>query len=293
MLRESPEGSSHVTDECDPGASEVETESVPSAGGVSAALESSVFGVIPRGASHWRLSQQVAGGWSRCEHSAGGEVVVSEWPLSELSLPVIRSRWGAGSYRVTWIASQPRRRVCGTGRVFTLRPPPPPPPRPAAPPPPPPAQSFGQVVPALGASPQGLVGALALMGAGGGESGSLAQSLMLLQVLHGMAQAQSDATIARERLALERDRERDRERAEEQRAFFRELAAMQSRGGAAQSAAISKLSSRMEELGERFEDLDEAMASAAGGAAGGESGGVAALLPLLLSAVNAKKDGGA
>lgn len=128
-----------------------------------------------------------------------------------------------------------------------------------------------------------MAGALALLG--GGEMGGLAQALLLLQVLHGMSQQQAETTIARERLALERDRERDRERSEEQRAFYQQLAASSRQSGGAAAAAVSKLNESLEDLHARLDGLEEVASKAGGG-----EGGLAQVLPLLLAAAQ-KKEG--
>ncbi len=245
--------------------------------------DAEVFGVVPSAASHWRLRRKVGEAWVPCEAPAG-EAVISEWPLRELSLARVRLTWGPGVYRVTWIDSSSKKRVCGTGKVFALRPPPKPAPAPPAPAAPPAASApgLGALLPAIGgASPHGLAGAMALLG--GGEMGGLAQALLLLQVLHGMSQQQAEALIARERLALERDRERDRERSEEQRAFYQQLAATTSRRSGASEAAAARLSESLEELHARLDGLEEAAAKA-----GGE-GGLTSLIPALLAAVKSKE----
>lgn len=274
----------HVAEELESGSGSVTAES-------SEGSEAQVFGSVPPSATHWRLKKRVGEEWRACEAQAG-EAVISEWPLRELSLTRVRLSWGAGVYRVTWIDSASKRKVCGTGKVFSLRPPPKPaapPPAPAAPAPAPVAAApgLGALLPALtGAGPQGLAGAMALLG--GGEMGSMAQALLLLQVLHGLSQSQAEASIARERLALERDRERDRERSEEQRAFYAQLAALQSRRSGASDAHAAKLAESIEDLHARLDGLEEVAAKAGGG-----EGGLAALLPLLAGALQQKKDGAA
>jgi hypothetical protein len=270
------------------GAADERGESVDGAADERApSVDAEVIGSPPANATHWQLRRQTAGGWSRCDFAAGdGDVAVAEWPLGELSLATVRRRWGAGTYRVVWMASTPKRKPCGTGRPFILKPPAP---RPVAPPAP---RPVAPPAPAPAAVPAVAPGMAAMLSAMGGELGALAPALMLFQFISGQAQEQADRVIARERLALERDLARERERSEESRAFFREMAAVQQRGGAAQSAAMTKVMERIEALGERFEELDELVASASAGGGGGDgSGGAAALVPLLMGVLQQGKKG--
>lgn len=63
----------------------------------------------------------------RCRHPSPGGVLAQEWPLPELTLEAIASRWGHGEFRVIWLINDPenedvsqRRRSGGSGVPFTL-----------------------------------------------------------------------------------------------------------------------------------------------------------------------------
>ena len=107
------------------------------------------FGVPPPGTTTWMMTRRPLGmhgkgGWQKCSSADESGTHVREWPLSELTPDVVRSRWGAGEYRVGWLAIDPEtgaREGKGSGPAVILEPEavatPVRPTAPAAPPPPP------------------------------------------------------------------------------------------------------------------------------------------------------------
>lgn len=232
------------------------------------------MGSPPPNATHWRLRRQVQGLWQQCQ-AGDDEVEVIEWPLSELSLGEIRQRWGAGTFRVTWMASTPKCKPVGTGRPFGLKPPA----APAAPPAPPAPAPVVQVQPAAAASPLGPLAAL-----GAALPPELLTALSLLTVIDGMASRRADADIERARLAYQRDLERERQRGDETKAFYSALSSGQERErnravAAAAQASAAKVKDETRELVEGLHDRLDGMDIPEGD--GGKGGGLAALLPHL------------
>ena len=236
-------------------------------------VDCEVMGSPPPNATHWRLRRQVQGLWQQCQ-AGDDDVEVIEWPLSELSLAGIRERWGAGTYRVTWMASSPKCKPVGTGRPFGLKP--------LAPPPAPVVQVAAPQAPAPAGSPLGALTGLL--------PPELATTFALLHVLDGIAGRRADAQIELARMSFERDLRREQQRTEDTKAYYRELNAGRERErdravaqAAQQSAAKVKDETRalVDEIHERLDGMDVPE----GG--GGEKGLLAALGPYLPQLVQA------
>jgi hypothetical protein len=82
--------------------------------------DSALLGKTPAGATHWTLSRKGALGWEPCTYRS--DIVWShEFPIADLSIALIRRRWGDGVYRVSfWAVSRGGRKDLGAGKVFEL-----------------------------------------------------------------------------------------------------------------------------------------------------------------------------
>lgn len=82
-----------------------------------------LFGAIPVDATHWSCRRRSGGVWSWLRHTAGDGVAIREWPIDELSVDALRSRWGAGEFKVQWLGLRDGQRVpLGHSRIVQLTP---------------------------------------------------------------------------------------------------------------------------------------------------------------------------
>jgi hypothetical protein len=83
--------------------------------------ETPVFGRIPRGATHWSIRKRGDYAWEWCTFAGGDGVVQQEFGIGDLSVALIRKRWGEGTYRVMFVShASGTRQVFGNGKVFEL-----------------------------------------------------------------------------------------------------------------------------------------------------------------------------
>jgi hypothetical protein len=87
-------------------------------------VDASLWGVPPEGATLFgilRKNDDGVGERKRFE-AAGTGVDVDAWPLDELTVPIIRSRWGGGTYTAIWLGAENGvRRSLGRSRKVVLR----------------------------------------------------------------------------------------------------------------------------------------------------------------------------
>ena len=113
-----------------------------------------VFGAAPVSVTHWAIKRQTPmGQWEPLSFvTPDGQVEVREFPIAELSVDIVRQRWGAGTYRVSWRDQAPNGGLVarGSGRIFTV---------PAAP------VAAPQIAPSMtnDALPSGFASAIAIM----------------------------------------------------------------------------------------------------------------------------------
>ncbi len=82
---------------------------------------SSVVGSLPTEATTWRCFRVTNGEARPCRHPSEDGVEVSEWPLAELNLDVLRARWGSGTYKIQWLGERDGKRVpLGWSKLVTL-----------------------------------------------------------------------------------------------------------------------------------------------------------------------------
>lgn len=91
--------------------------------------ETATLGSPNAEATHWTISRMVNGKPQRLDHPDDAGVRVREWPIPQLSIAVVRERWGAGTYKCHYHRIDPdaeeaidRRRPLNAGPVFTLDP---------------------------------------------------------------------------------------------------------------------------------------------------------------------------
>lgn len=83
--------------------------------------ESPAFGRIPRGATHWSVRKRGPYAWEWCTFAGRGGVAEHEFGIGDLSIALIRKRWGEGTYRVMFLSTVTGvRQVFGNGKVFEL-----------------------------------------------------------------------------------------------------------------------------------------------------------------------------
>ncbi len=83
--------------------------------------ETPVFGRIPRGATHWSIRKRGDYAWEWCTFAGGDGVAQQEFGIGDLSVALIRKRWGEGTYRVMFVShASGTRQVFGNGKVFEL-----------------------------------------------------------------------------------------------------------------------------------------------------------------------------
>jgi hypothetical protein len=83
--------------------------------------ETPIFGRIPQGATHWSIRKRGELSWDWCTFADREGVAQQEFPLTDLAVPLIRRRWGAGIYRVMFLSNAGGvRQVFGNGKVFEL-----------------------------------------------------------------------------------------------------------------------------------------------------------------------------
>ena len=66
--------------------------------------ETPVFGRIPQGATHWSIRKRGPLSWEWCTYAGREGVVQQEFGIGDLSITLIRKRWGAGTYRVMFVS---------------------------------------------------------------------------------------------------------------------------------------------------------------------------------------------
>lgn len=83
--------------------------------------ETPVFGRIPRGATHWSIRKRGDYAWEWCTFAGRDGVAQQEFGIGDLSVALIRKRWGEGTYRVMFLSTASgTRQVFGNGKVFEL-----------------------------------------------------------------------------------------------------------------------------------------------------------------------------
>lgn len=83
--------------------------------------ETPVFGRIPRGATHWSIRKRGDYAWEWCTFAGRDGVAQQEFGIADLSVALIRKRWGEGTYRVMFLShTSGTRQVFGNGKVFEL-----------------------------------------------------------------------------------------------------------------------------------------------------------------------------
>ncbi len=83
--------------------------------------ESPAFGRIPRGATHWSVRKRGPYAWEWCTFADRDGVAQHEFGIGDLSIALIRKRWGEGTYRVMFLSTVTGvRQVFGNGKVFEL-----------------------------------------------------------------------------------------------------------------------------------------------------------------------------
>ncbi len=86
-----------------------------------------VFGPVPDGVTHWGMLRLGQGSQPKSEtlsNPDGNNVVVQRWPIDELSLHLVKARWGSGRFRTQWYSwgDDGKVRSGGQGAPFTLLP---------------------------------------------------------------------------------------------------------------------------------------------------------------------------
>jgi hypothetical protein len=82
--------------------------------------DSTLLGKTPAGTTHWTVSRKGALAWESCTHRSGVDWQ-GEFPIADLSLALIRRRWGDGVYRVSFLAlGRGSRQMLGAGRIFEI-----------------------------------------------------------------------------------------------------------------------------------------------------------------------------
>lgn len=88
---------------------------------MSVRRDSATIGKAPAGATHWSVRRKGQLAWEQCTHGSPQGTLAQEFPLADLSLVTIRSRWGPGTYRVSFLAvARGSRQVVGNGKTFEL-----------------------------------------------------------------------------------------------------------------------------------------------------------------------------
>jgi len=83
--------------------------------------DSEVFGKVPAGTTHWSVRRKGALSWEWCTFALQDGIARQEFPIAELSLTLIRDRWGSGTYRLMFLSlGNGIRQVYGNGRIFEL-----------------------------------------------------------------------------------------------------------------------------------------------------------------------------
>lgn len=86
------------------------------------------FGIVPKATTHWGISKRPHKGASeRLSYPDENAVHRQDWPLLNddgtpfLTMDLVRDRWGAGTFRVHWIADEDGKvSPVGQGRIFSL-----------------------------------------------------------------------------------------------------------------------------------------------------------------------------
>lgn len=88
---------------------------------MSVRRDSATIGRAPAGATHWSVRRKGQLAWEQCTHGSPGGPLAQEFPFADLSLATIRSRWGPGTYRVSFlVVARGTRQVVGNGKTFEL-----------------------------------------------------------------------------------------------------------------------------------------------------------------------------
>lgn len=83
--------------------------------------ETPVFGRIPQGTTHWSVRKRGSLTWEWCTFADRDGVAQQEFLVTDLSVTLIRKRWGAGTYRVMFVSvASGTRQVFGNGKIFEL-----------------------------------------------------------------------------------------------------------------------------------------------------------------------------
>jgi hypothetical protein len=82
--------------------------------------DSTLLGKTPAGTTHWTLSRKGSLAWEPCTFRSEAEWS-HEFPIADLSIALVRRRWGSGVYRVSfWAVSRGGRQSLGAGKVFEI-----------------------------------------------------------------------------------------------------------------------------------------------------------------------------
>ncbi len=83
-------------------------------------IAESIFGVVPKSVHDWRiLKRSLHGDFVRMSWAAPGATLkIDTFPLDDLNEETIRTRWGAGTYRVEW--RRPDNRVLRGGKTVEI-----------------------------------------------------------------------------------------------------------------------------------------------------------------------------
>lgn len=216
------------------------TAKAPANDTVKARFPVDVLGSVPEGAVGWRVQKAVGKSWKLLHEDGSGGLVVSEWPLAEFSLKLIRDRWGSGSYRVIWVGLQENGKhgQVGQSRQFAMK------------------GKEGEA-PALPALPAGELGLTALTGGGA----DLHTMLALLRAEDDRREAKRRAEMeeqeAKHRRELERERLAFEHQIKSQQFFFKSMFDMRAASAPAAAVDLSPLLHELEDLRERLDDRDD------------------------------------
>lgn len=88
---------------------------------MSVRRDSATIGKAPAGATHWSMRRKGQLAWEQCTHGSPQGTLAQEFPLADLSLATIRTRWGPGTYRVSFlVVARGSRQVVGNGKTFEV-----------------------------------------------------------------------------------------------------------------------------------------------------------------------------
>lgn len=89
----------------------------------------SAVGTPPERTTHWSIARIENGKPKKLDYPNSIGVRVTEWPLEELTIANVRERWGAGTFKCSWMINDPsaeepgdKRRPNGHGPPFSLDP---------------------------------------------------------------------------------------------------------------------------------------------------------------------------